>query len=94
MLLLLLKLLICSDSLKFATQVVQESANAFAPATPILSRTLKGASSQQLSYAFFARPAEQVTPEFIGCLLVESPAAPTGIAPTEEKSLPEYLSIL
>ena len=75
-------------------QVVQESANALAPATPILSRSLKGASSQQLSYAFFARTAEQVTPEFIGCLLVESPTTPTGTAAPEEKSLPQCLSLL
>ena len=45
MLLLLLNLRICLDNLKFATKVFHESANALAPATAILSKTLKVASS-------------------------------------------------
>jgi DNA-3-methyladenine glycosylase len=39
-------------------------------ATPIATTT-----SQHLPQSFFARPAEQVAPELIGCLLVRSQAS-------------------
>jgi DNA-3-methyladenine glycosylase len=39
-------------------------------ATPIATKL-----SQRLPHAFFARPAEQVAPELIGCLLVKRQAS-------------------
>ena len=60
-------------------------------------RQIKGTvlldSSLFISGSIFAHLAEVLAPELIGCLLVQSPAAPQGTAPVEEKTLPKYLSL-
>jgi len=44
------------------------------PATPIVNKPIQ--DLQALPQSFFARPAEQVAPDLIGCLLVKR--QPTG----------------